>query len=120
MKKLDLVLAAFFILMASVILFFNLQLKTEGETAVVTKDGEILTELDLSEDTIYEIEINDQYNRVKVEDGYVSMDHANCRDQLCVHYAPISDGPSSIVCLPHRVVISINLEKQGELDAISQ
>lgn len=120
MKKMDVVLGLFFILLASVILFFNVTSRSEGEIALVTKNGEEVAELKLSEDTRYTIDENDEINVIRVEDGYVYMEHANCRDQLCTHYAPINKGPASIVCLPNRVVISIDPEAEGDLDAISQ
>lgn len=47
------------------------------------------------------------YNLLSVSDSVVSMEAADCRDQICVHHIPVSAGGESIICLPHRLVVEI-------------
>lgn len=48
------------------------------------------------------------YNLIAVADGKVTMEAADCRDQICVHHRPISSGYESIICLPHKLVVEIS------------
>lgn len=47
------------------------------------------------------------FNLLAVSADGVSMDAADCRDQICVHHIPIVSGGESIICLPHRLVVEI-------------
>lgn len=47
------------------------------------------------------------YNLLSVSESGVSVEAADCRDQICVQHRPISDGGESIICLPHRFVAEI-------------
>lgn len=47
------------------------------------------------------------YNLIAVVDGEVTMEAADCRDQICVRHKPISSDRESIICLPHKLVITI-------------
>lgn len=47
------------------------------------------------------------YNLLAVSGEYVWMEAADCRDQICVHHIPISDGGESMICLPHKLVVEI-------------
>lgn len=69
------------------------------------------------------------YNEYRIKDGKVKMLDANCRDQLCVHMKEISQDGEMIVCLPHKVYISVKAKKsshkgsdkeEGIIDAISE
>lgn len=52
------------------------------------------------------------YNLLAVSEFGVSVEAADCRDQICVHHRPVKDSTESIVCLPHRLVVEI----AGETD----
>ncbi len=47
------------------------------------------------------------YNLLSVSESGVSVEAADCRDQICVRHRPISSGGESIICLPHRFVVEI-------------
>lgn len=49
----------------------------------------------------------DHYNVVEVRDGTVSVTEASCKNQVCVRHNSISKRGESIVCLPNRLVVSI-------------
>ena len=52
------------------------------------------------------------YNTLKLSEFGVSMEAADCPDQICVHHISITSGGESIICLPHRLVVEI----QGEME----
>ena len=49
----------------------------------------------------------DYYNVVEIRDGTVSVTEASCKNQVCVKHSAISKTGESIVCLPNRLVVSI-------------
>lgn len=46
-------------------------------------------------------------NTVVVEGGTVRVSEADCPNQDCVHQGGISNAGQQIVCLPHKLVVSI-------------
>ena len=82
-----------------------------GTTAVISKDGQVLHEIRL--DTLMEPKTfhitgeNGEENLVRVERGRVCMESASCPDQVCVDQGYIDNGVLPIVCLPNKVIITI-------------
>ena len=112
----------FFILIAiEAMMFFWGQIRENGATAVVTVDGEERYRCSLYIEK--EIEIDDT-NILVIKDGVADMISADCPDQICVKHNPISKAGETIICLPNKVVVtieSLNREQKtvrGEVDAI--
>ena len=55
-------------------------------------------------------------NLVLVEPGRISIQGANCPDQICVRQGAISHSGVPIVCLPNRLVISIVANQNSNID----
>ncbi|OYP37556.1 hypothetical protein CG709_05765 [Lachnotalea glycerini] len=55
-----------------------------------------------------------------IKDQKAKMEEANCPDKLCVHQKSIDKTGETIVCLPHKVVITVIDAKENELDVIAQ
>lgn len=90
----------------------------ETKIATIYKDGVIVKKIDLNAvESPYIIDIG-EHNHVLVEKGKISMHSADCPDQLCVKQGAITNGMYPIVCLPNKVVISIE-EGDEEIDAMS-
>jgi hypothetical protein len=62
------------------------------------------------------------YNLLLIEEGTVTMEAADCRDQICVHHIPISGVGESIICLPHKLVVTVNGEQDDDnaLDGVTK
>lgn len=118
MKRNDVILiCSIFILALAAIVAINLT-KSVGEKVVITVDGKEYKVLDLSEDTTFEIEEeNGDVNLLEVKNGFVTMKQANCPDRLCVYQNPIHYNGETIVCLPHKVVITIKSAEESDIDA---
>ncbi len=67
---------------------YAVPLSDEKELPVMTKEGE---------------------NVVKISGGKAFVESADCKNQICVHSNAISAPGETIVCLPHRVVVSITV-----------
>ena len=88
LKKTDVILVAIVCVIAigGLIVYSLLGNKAAG-TVVVEVDGEIFGEYAIAED--HEVKIHDT-NVLKIEDGIVRMESADCPDQICVEHRPIS------------------------------
>ncbi len=72
--------------------------------AVVTIDDAEILRLPLNEDTSYILPTG---HTLTVENGAVSVTEAPCPDQICVAYKPATHLGACIVCLPEKMVITI-------------
>ena len=112
----------FFVLFAiGAMLFLWGQLQEKGATAVVTVDGVERYRCSLFVEK--EIEIDDT-NILVIKDGAADMITADCPDQICVKHTPISNAGETIICLPNKVVVTIESltgnerPAQGKVDVI--
>ncbi len=92
--------------------------------AEISVDGEVQYTFDLSKryDTplLVSIPEDSEDNVVQVETGKISMYSATCPDHICMKTGAISKPGETIVCLPHKVVITIvekGVENADALDA---
>lgn len=101
--------------------FFLFFLRGEGASVVVTRDGEVIGRYRLSENRT--VEIADASGRVTnvlvIAGGRADMTEADCPDRLCVRQRAIQRAGESLVCLPNRVVVTVEGGKE-ELDGIAQ
>ena len=60
------------------------------------------------------------YNVITVESGLICVSDASCPDKLCVRQGWVGSNAIPIVCLPHRLVIRLELESSAypEVDAV--
>lgn len=94
----------------------------EHKNAVIRQNGKIIKEIDLNAVTDpyeFEIKTSDGHsNTIRVEQGKIAIIDADCADKICVNTGYISDGVIPIVCLPHRLSITI-VDKESDFDAIA-
>ncbi len=84
-------------------------LNGSGAEAVVEVNGEEFARLKLSEDTEIRVEGDGgAYNLVKVKDGYVFVEEANCGDHICVRTGKINETGRVIACLPHGLIVYVD------------
>jgi hypothetical protein len=62
------------------------------------------------------------YNLLSIHDGKVTMEAADCHDQICVHHIPISGSNESIICLPHKLVVTVTggQDEDTALDGVAK
>lgn len=118
MKKNDLILAAVIILAAFAVFAFQCFRQDNGEHHIqITVDGELFGTYDLTVDQTIEI---GSTNRVVIENGEARMEQADCPDQVCVNHRAIRRNGESIICLPNRVVVTVESSEESGLDGIAQ
>lgn len=117
-KKLIMIIAAAVIICLAVY-FAVLRLAPKGDMAVISVNGEEYRRIDLSKvKEPYELRIETEYgvNTVLVEPGAISVSSADCPDKICVYQGRLTQAGIPIICMPHRLVISI---EGGQTDAWS-
>ncbi|MGF7001674.1 hypothetical protein M2149_000044 [Lachnospiraceae bacterium PFB1-21] len=67
--------------------------------------------------TDQEVQILGGENTLRIKDGQAKMITATCPDHLCVNHKPISKNGESIICLPHKVVVTVESDQLSELDS---
>lgn len=79
------------------------------EVAVIDEQSKktVLKTFSLAEDTAYTIVTETGTNHMIIQDGAVWISEADCPNQDCVQKGKIHQNGEMLVCLPHRVTISI-------------
>jgi hypothetical protein len=92
------------------------------QVAEVTLNGKLIKTIPLKEGYQQEFRVGteEEYNIIKVENGHIWVEEANCPDQVCVRTGWISHIPQQIVCLPYRMVIKIVSSSPSDIDEITR
>ena len=126
MKKKDMIIIALALLCAlALYLVSQVALGGEMTSVVVLLDGEETLRKPLAVANTYEIAQEDgSVNVIRVENGAVWMQEANCRDGLCIRQGKMKNGAKTIVCLPHKLVVKLDgqapASDNSDLDIIIQ
>ena len=97
--------------------------REQGSQVIVFQDGVEQGRYLLSEEQDVEIAFNQESqegkNILRIRDGSADMIYADCPDQLCVNQKEIDKVGETIVCLPHKIVVEVEGEKQSDFDSIA-
>ncbi len=88
--------------------------------ACIYQDGILVKTVSLEKEDTFLIEgKNGAYNKISVKNGSIGVIEASCPDFLCGRMGYISKGPIPITCLPNRLVIEIEGEREaGVVDGV--
>ena len=122
-KKGDVLLLAVYLASALLILlspvFHASSSKADGSGAYVLEvrvSGDLYGTYDLSQDQTIRIQNLYGSNVLAIQDGSVSMESSDCKNQICVKTGAIHTPGQMIVCLPHR--LSAEICSAASYDAI--
>ena len=115
----DLLLAAALLLLGGALALFLWLTRQVGGTAAVQIDGKTVMELPLSEDTRIMLGEGEHTNTLVIRDGTARVIEASCPDQICVRQGGIQYAGESIVCLPHRLVITVRGGAASGIDGLT-
>jgi hypothetical protein len=93
--------------------------RSSGDTVAVTVDGELFGEYTLNENRTVEIKTDRGFNLLVIKDGKAFVESASCPDGICSSHKPVSYDGESIICLPNKVVITVNSQDGSAPDIIS-
>lgn len=109
-RKNDILLILAALLLAGILWGVLALTKRQGGEAVVTVDGETVAILPLTEDAVYvwtAPEPETGTNTVEVSHGRVRVTEADCPDGICERSGWIEYAGESIVCLPHKLIVTV-------------
>ena len=89
----------------------------EGDMVVVTVDGKEFGRYSLAEDVTVEIRTGaqgEELNLLVIKGGQAYVETATCPDGICAGHKPIKRDGESIVCLPHKVVITVYTSEEKD------
>lgn len=118
--KNDLLLIAGLLILGGALALFLYAVRQEGGTVRVQADGETVMELPLNEDTRLVLGEDGHTNTLVIENGTARVAEADCPDQICVSHGAIRYAGESIVCLPHRLVVSVEGGQTDNVDATAK
>ena len=103
----DAILIAALLLAGGALLLWLGLTRQAGGLARVQIDGETVMELPLSQDARVELGEPGHGNLLIIENGTARVERADCPDQVCVRQGAVRYNGESIVCLPHKLIVSI-------------
>ena len=112
----DVLLTAVLLLLGGALALYLWLTRQAGGTVAVQIDGELVMELPLDEDTQIVLGGGAHTNTLVIEGGTARVAEASCPDRICVGQGSIQYAGESIVCLPHKLVITVRGGASGGLD----
>lgn len=112
-----LVVASFVPTIVFALSFDNAEIGNSVKYAVVKIDGKEVERFDLDEISSKMVTYypsDTQYNIVEIQEGKIRVKEDNSPDQIAVRTGWISEPGQTSICLPHRLVITIEQEGQSD------
>lgn len=85
----------------------RLAARKPAAVVIVSVDGTITHEFPLNLEENFTIHTEHGENHLVITEEHAQITEASCPDKICVQHAPISESGQTIVCLPNKVVITI-------------
>lgn len=120
-QKNDCILLTVILLFSIVAFLLVYFLSNPGSTVIVTVDGKHFGSWTLTEEQEIAIPGKVGTNLLRITNGAAYISSAECPDLICLHHRPISYNGEQIVCLPNRIIVSIESSHRSDTpDAVSQ
>lgn len=116
----DAILIAVLLLLGGALALFLYATRQAGGYVSVQVDGEQVMELPLVEDATVELGADGHTNLLVIENGTARVAEATCPDKICVNQGAVRYNGESIVCLPHRLVITVEGGAPNDVDATAK
>ncbi len=117
------ILGLLMLILISITASYLINQRYAGDNMVleISKDGELIEQIDLSTVTNKQIKITSQdghYNTVEIKDGQARVKEADCPNQICVKTGWLSRPGHTSFCAPNRLMITIKGQK-NQVDTIT-
>jgi len=109
MKKKELMIITLLLVISlvGIALFYTVNASNQPLTVRVSRDGEVIATLPLSQDHSETFSNASGYNTLVISNGTADITEADCPGQICVDTHNISSPGETIVCLPHKLIVEI-------------
>jgi len=100
---------------------YKASIKGSANIAVIKREGKVIKTIDLNkvvkpEEFTFKT-ANGHFNTILVNHNSISIKDADCPHKECVKSGVISKPGEMIVCLPFKLIININGQKNNGIDA---
>ncbi len=92
----------------------------EARFFIIEMDGKILYRFPTHRDTTITLSGKTGIVAVKVMDGKVCIAESSCPLKICIKTGWITSPGQAIICIPNKLIVSIEGKKQRTVDAITQ
>jgi hypothetical protein len=116
MKKREWILIASILALAVLLYLAFALVKQQGDSVIIRVDGQQVAQYSLSQDGEYAL--NGGTNMLRIEDGKAYLTDANCPDHLCVKQGIVDENGETITCLPNRLTVTVQSDKQAEVELV--
>ena len=116
----DVLLVAGLLILGGALALFLFITRQAGGYVSVRVDGEPVMELPLGEDTRIMLGEGEHTNTLLIENGTARVVEASCPDQICVNQGAVRYAGESIVCLPHKLVVTVEGGRANDVDATAK
>lgn len=121
MKKKDLIIAIVVLAAAGLLaLVFHFAGGEPGGSVQVKIDGKVVGTYALVEEQEVPFDTDYGHNLLIIEDGQAHMEEADCPDHYCMEQGRISKTGESLVCLPHKLVVTVVSGEEKDVDVVAQ
>ncbi|PRR76629.1 NusG domain II-containing protein [Clostridium thermopalmarium] len=125
LKKLDIIIIVVLLILSIIPSIYLMLFKSDNENSniVIKVDGELTKSVPLKNENksnIYEFNFDNNIGYVEVKNGRVrmlEMDKEVCPEGICSDTGWIENSYESIVCLPNRIIVTIEGNKDEVIDA---
>ena len=107
-KKADVALFAVLVLIGLASLGFLVSGKGSGSTVNITVDGAPYGSYPLAIDRVVDVDTEFGHNQITISGGKVWVSETDCPGHDCEHFGKISLAKQSVMCLPHKLIVSIS------------
>ena len=117
-KRFDVVIYAFVLLCAVLLLIIGTKKETTASLSVNISGTEAV--YSLNEERTFELNNNGISVKVEVKNGSVWVYESSCPDKVCMSIGKIAKVGQIIVCAPAEISLKIIGNGEGEYDAITR
>ncbi len=117
--KNDIILTASILIVAASVFFIISLIGNKGGYVEIKKDGKIIATYPLSENRKVEIESENGYNLLVIENGEAYIEEASCPDKLCMRQGKVNRNGETLVCLPNKTTVTVVSDKKSDTDFVS-
>lgn len=88
--------------------------KDNAKSADIYFGDELVKHIDdiaTDEQQSYELKTEYGYNKICWQSGEIWIEESDCKNQICVNTGKLSSENGSIICAPHKVVITVSSQE---------
>jgi len=91
-----------------------------GETVTIEVNGQALYHLDLNTSQQVTVTGSIGETTIKIDHGAARVTYSDCPEKICIKTGKIHRAGQVIVCVPNRVVVTIEGKRKNQFDVITQ